>query len=286
MIFQWIKTHRQEFPLKAMCKVLDVSRSGFNAWSQRPPCERRLRQEQLSAKIAQVHSESRGTYGSPRVYRELLAQGEKLSENTAAKLMRALGIRSRIKRRFVPRTTDSNHDLPIAENSLGRDFKASAPNKKWVADITYISTEEGWLYLAAVMDLHSRKIVGWSMSDHMRVDLVADALKMAILRRRPEKGLLHHSDRGVQYASGDYRDLLSLYGVQCSMSRKGNCYDNAAMESFWSTLKTEFVYREEFRSREESRKGIFEYIEIFYNRIRRHSSLGYVSPEAFEAARN
>jgi transposase InsO family protein len=237
-------------------------------------------------RISEVHRESGCIYGSPRVYRELLSRGERVCENTVARLMQMQRIRSIIAKKFVPCTTDSRHDFPVADNALGRNFNAEGPNQKWVADITYIETQEGWLYLAGVMDLYSRKIVGWSMSDNMRVDLVADALKMALDRRRPGPELLHHSDRGVQYASTDYQALLARHGCVCSMSRTANCYDNAVMESFWGTLKTELVYHTKYATRDEARQSLFKYIEVFYNRIRRHSSLDYVSPEAFEAARN
>jgi transposase InsO family protein len=203
-----------------------------------------------------------------------------------AKVMRLAGLRAKVKRKFVPRTTDSAHGQPIAPNVLDRQFAAEAPNRKWAGDITYIPTDEGWLYLAGVIDLCSRRIVGWSMAEHMQTDLVADAMNMAIDRRQPGPGLLHHSDRGVQYASDDYQGLLGCHGIQISMSRKGNCWDNAVMESFWSTLKTELVHHEHYATRQEARQSIFEYIEVFYNRKRLHSSLGYVSPETFEASLN
>jgi transposase InsO family protein len=286
MKFAWIKAHQGQFPVTPMCRALSVSRSGFYAWLERPPSARAVRQTALVAQIDAVHRGSRQIYGSPRVHRELLEQGERVSENTVSRLMRLNRIRSKIARRFVPHTTDANHPYPVAENLLNRDFAAVAPNRKWVTDITYVETREGWLYVAAVLDLFSRKIVGWSMAEHMRTDLVADALKMALLRRKPHAGLLHHSDRGVQYASAGYQDLLAQNKCVCSMSRSGNCYDNAAMESFWGTLKTELVYRQVFASRAQAQTAIFEYIEVFYNRKRTHSSLNYKSPEAFEAALN
>jgi transposase InsO family protein len=189
-------------------------------------------------------------------------------------------------RRFVPRTTDSKHAHPVADNVLEQRFKATAPNRKWVTDVTYVETGEGWLYVASVLDLFSRKIVGWSMADHIRTDLVKDALQMALTSRQPERGLLHHSDRGVQYASGEYQRMLEKHHCICSMSRTGNCYDNAVMESFWKTLKTELVYQTRYATREQARQSIFEYIEVYYNRVRIHSSLNYKSPEAFEAALN
>jgi len=281
--FLFIEGHRRMWPVGLICRVLEVTRGGYYAWRGRKPSPRQQRQEELAGKIRSVHQANRRVYGSPRIHRELLAGGEKVCRNTVARLMNQRNIRARIKRKYVPRTTDSRHEHAVAKNVLDRRFDAVAPNRKWVADITYVATQEGWLYLAAVMDLCSRKIVGWSMGDHLRTDLVADALKMAIARRQPERGLLHHSDRGVQYASDDYQDLLKRNEIKCSMSEKGNCYDNAAMESFFATLKTELVHNEQYATHAAARASIFEYIEVFYNRNRRHSSLGYLSPEMFEA---
>lgn len=286
MKFAWIKAHQGEFPVTPMCQALDVSRSGFYAWRQRPLSPRAVRRAALVQQIAAVHRDSRQLYGSPRVYRELLDQGAQVAENTVAKLMHLHHIRSKVARRFTPHTTDAKHPYPVAENLLRRDFTAAAPNRKWVTDITYVETREGWLYVAAVLDLYSRKIVGWSMAEHLRTELAAAALEMALLRRKPDAGLLHHSDRGVQYASTAYQDLLAHNGCVCSMSRAGNCYDNAAMESFWGTLKTELVYQQMFATQAQAKAAIFEYIEVFYNRKRKHSSLNYTSPEAFEAALN
>jgi transposase InsO family protein len=284
--YAWIKAHREEFEIVALCRVLEVCPSGFYAWCRRGPSARELRRGELLNEIRRVHAESRGIYGSPRVFKELEAKGIKGSENSIAKLMNRAEIRSKTVKKFVPQTTDSKHAHPVAENVLERKFAAAEPDLKWVADITYIQTGEGWLYVAAVLDLCSRMVVGWSMAEHMRSSLVEDALKMALARRQPEAGLLHHTDRGAQYACGEYRELLAAQGFVCSMSRSGNCYDNAAMESFWGTLKTELVYHERYATREEAQLSIFEYIEVFYNRVRRHSSIGYVSPEAFEAALN
>jgi transposase InsO family protein len=267
-----------------ICRVLRVSRSGFYAWQRRRPSPRQRCQEELIGKIKTAYAQSRGLYGSPRVYRALLIDGQVVSRNTVAKLMRQERIRARTRRRFVPRTTDSRHQKPVADNLLARNFTAEAANHKWVADITYVPTNQGWLYLAAVLDCFSRKIVGWAMADHLQTDLVSDALTMALERRRPAKGLLHHSDRGVQYASEDYQQLLSRHGMQVSMSGKGDCWDNAVMESFWATLKTELIYQTRYETREQAKASIFEYTEVFYNRQRLHSSLGYVSPESFEAA--
>lgn len=285
MRFRFVKDHRRRWPVQVMCRVLKVTRSGFYAWLKREPSARQLRREKLLARIRVAHAENRELYGSPRVHRALLIEGEIVSRNTVAKLMRAAKIRARTRRRYVPRTTDSTHRQPIADNVLDRDFAAESPDRKWVADITYAPTGEGWLYLAAVLDCFSRKIVGWSMADHMETDLVAGALTMALQHRRPDGGkLLHHSDRGVQYASDDYQHLLTRHGITCSMSGRGDCYDNAMMESFWATLKTELIHHQKYATREQARQSIFEYVEVFYNRQRLHSSLGYKSPESFEAA--
>jgi transposase InsO family protein len=286
MKFAFIKDHLSHFPLEVCCQVLEVSRSWYYARAKRPASARATRRQNLAGKIKLVHEQNRKVYGSPRVCKALQAQGESVCENTVATLMKERQIRAKSKRKFVPTTTDSQHGQPIAKNVLNRQFDAPLPNQKWAVDITYIPTEEGWLYLAGVLDLCSRKIVGWSMADSLETTLVSDALKMAIGRRRPTQGLLHHSDRGVQYASEDYRYLLQSHGMQMSMSGKGDCWDNAAMESFWSTLKTELVNHENYATHEQARASIFEYIEVFYNRKRLHSSLGYLSPESFEASLN
>ena len=287
MKFAFIEEHlASQFPLEVICQVLEVSRSGYYAWQRRPDSNRAKRRDELALQIQRVHEENRRVYGSPRICKELKRQGQSVSENTVADIMNERNIRAKTKRKFVPRTTDANHHQPIARNVLDRQFQAELPDQKWAVDITYIPTGEGWLYLAGVIDLCSRKIVGWSMADHMETSLVSDALTMALVHRRPKQGLLHHSDRGVQYASDEYQRLLQNSGMEVSMSGKGDCWDNAVMESFWSTLKTEAVHREQFATREEARAAIFEYIEVFYNRKRLHSSLGYVSPEAFEASLN
>jgi transposase InsO family protein len=287
--FGWIEEHKDEFPADPMCRVLQVSRSGYYAWQGRqgrPPGPRAERRQELVKKIRDVHQESRQVYGSPRVYQELKAQGESVCENTVAKLMKEHQIRSVVRKRFRVKTTDSSHAHPIAPNVLERQFQQDLPDQAWAADITYVPTEEGWLYLAAVIDLCSRKVVGWAMADHLRAQLCTEALEMALARRKPGAGLLHHSDRGVQYACNDYRELLEEHGIQCSMSGKGDCYDNAVIESFFKTLKTELVYQHEYQSREEAKRSIFEYVEVFYNRKRRHSSLGYLSPCEYEAQLN
>ena len=274
------------YPVEIACDALGVSRSGYYAWRDRPAGARAERRAALAAKARAVHEANRRVYGSPRVHAALVASGERVCENTVAKVMRGQQIRAKTARKFVPRTTDGSHDRPVADNVLNRRFDATLPDRKWAADVTYVPTGQGWLYLAGVIDLCSRKLVGWSMAEHMRTDLVADALAMAIARRSPAAGLLHHSDRGVQYASDAYQALLAENGIACSMSGKGDCYDNAVMESFWGTLKAELVNHERYATRDEARASIFEYVEVFYNRHRLHSSLGYVSPEQFEAALN
>jgi len=286
MRYAFIEDHRGTYPVQLLCDVLEVSRSGFYDFLGRSPSARDKRHAQLVAQVQEAFHARRQTYGSPRITRELAGQGVSVCRNTVARIMRDEGLAGRRPRRFVPRTTDPSHEHPIAANRLDRQFEPGAGTPAWVADITYVHTDEGWLYVAAVMDLRSRKIVGWAMADHMRVDLVLEALHMALGRAAVGNGLVHHSDRGVQYACGEYRKLLEARGITCSMSRTGNCYDNAVMESFWATLKVEEIYRQNYATRDQARKAIFEYIEVFYNRIRRHSALGYLSPEAFEASLN
>ncbi len=283
MRYRFIQKHKNEYSVRLLCRVLKVSPAGFYAWFRRPKSKRERANEQLLAKIRVFHAESQGIYGVPRVYRDLRAQGLRCGKNRVARLMRAHGIRSKMARkRYKVVTTDSKHDYTLAANILNRNFKAEGPNQKWVADITFIRTREGWLYLAVVLDLYSRAVVGWAVSSDMRVRLTASALQMAVSRRRMSPGLVHHSDRGVQYAAEDYQQLLKQHGMVPSMSRKGDCYDNAVVESFFHTLKTELVYHCKYRTREEARKSISEYIEVFYNRKRRHSSIGYMAPLEFE----
>jgi putative transposase len=284
--YAFIQSCLTEYSVECSCLVLEVSRSGYYDWLERPVSAAAKRMEELKVKIKKVHEENRRVYGSRRVCAALKAEGETVCVNTVARGMKELEIQAKTKENFIPCTTDSRHQQPVAENILDRQFTAELPNQKWATDITYIPTGEGWLYLAGVIDLCSRKIVGWSMADHMKTDLVSDALKMAITRRLPGPDLLHHSDRGVQYASDDYQHLLQSHQMQSSMSGRGNCWDNACAESFWATLKTELVHHEQYATREQARQSIFEYIEIFYNRKRLHSSLGYLSPEAFEARFN
>jgi transposase InsO family protein len=282
MKFQFIEDHRTEFEITAMCRALEVSRSGYYAWRSRPVSPRKMANDNLLDQIKAVHQRSRQTYGSPRIHAELVEGGTRCSQNRVARLMRLNGLAGQQKRAFKVKTTDSNHDYPVAPNLLEQQFVASQPNQTWLADITYIPTDEGWLYLAVVMDLYSRRIVGWAMSDSLQRQLVLDALTMALQARRPPPGLIHHSDRGSQYASQDYQDLLTSHRLCCSMSRAANCYDNAPMESFFGTLKTELVHHRHYPSRAAARTDIFEYIELFYNRYRRHSALAYLSPLRFE----
>ena len=286
MKFFWMQQHREVFDLAAMGEVLQVSRQGYYAWQDRPAAPATLRRQELREQIRQIHAASDQTYGSPRIQVELVERQITCCVNTVARVMKRAGIRACTTSRFVPQTTDSQHDQPVFENVLNREFTAELPHQKWVCDITYIPTGEGWLYLAAVLDLCSRKIVGWSMAEHLRTELCTEALHMAIQTRKPSPGWLHHSDRGCQYASEEYQKQLDLLGITCSMSRVGNCYDNAVIESFWGTLKTEHVYRQEFATREAAKTSIFLWIEGWYNRRRRHSAIGYQSPEAFEAGLN
>jgi transposase InsO family protein len=279
--FAFISAEKASTPVSVLCRVLEVTRSGFYAWQQRAPSERAIDDQKLALEIAAIHKASGETYGSPRVHAELRANGFEVSRKRVARLMRELGIKSRRKRRFKA-TTDSGHKLPVADNVLDRKFDVDAPNVAWVTDITYVWTDEGWLYLAAILDLFSRRVVGHAMSERIDRALVLEALRDAAGRRIPDMGLLHHSDRGSQYASNDYQGALRELGVVCSMSRKGNCWDNAVAESFFATLKTECIYSRRFSTRTEARKAIFHFIEGFYNARRRHSTLGYVSPMEFE----
>jgi putative transposase len=279
---------KAEHPILELCEAFDVSRSGYYDWSQRrqAPGPRAAEDAVLRERIKSLHQESRETYGSPRIQKDLREEGARHGRNRIARLMREQGLCGRQSRRYRVVTTDSNHDQPIAPNRLAEAPAPTAPNQQWVADITYVQTAEGWLYVAAVMDLYSRRIVGWAMSDRIDTALVLMAWNMAILHRHAPKDVLFHSDRGVQYASAEFRQALVQCAARASMSRKACCYDNAAMEAFWSTLKLELIYRREFASRLQARQEIFEYIEAFYNTRRRHSSLGYLSPAAFENSLN
>lgn len=274
-------SYREEFPVERMCRLFGVSSSGYYAWRDRPRSKRRQENEALLKEIREIHRLSRRTYGSPRVHAELLARGFLTGRHRVARLMQTAEIRGRRPRKRR-QTTDSRHNFPVAPNLLNQDFQAEQPNQKWLTDITYIWTAEGWLYLATVLDLFSRKIVGWAMEATLASCLVEKALQMAIQTRRPGAGVLHHSDRGSQYAGAPYQTSLTAFRMQVSMSRTANCYDNAPMESFFSSLKVEQVHFRDYKSRKEAKTDIFDYIEVFYNRIRRHSSLGYLSPDAFE----
>jgi transposase InsO family protein len=281
--FSFIEGHKSRWPVTLLCEALSVSTSGFYAWLSRPQSEQELRREAILTEIHAIHLEFKRRNGSPRIHAELNARGFACSVNTVAKLMHDNDIRAKTARKFR-NTTDSKHSRPVADNILDRQFNPSKPNETWLADITYIWTREGWLYLAAVEDLYSRMVPGWSMAEHMESRLVVDAMAMAIARRLPEEGLLAHSDRGSQYASEHYQTVLHRHGIECSMSGKGQCWDNAPMESFFATLKKELVYDEDYHTREQARASIFEYIETYYNHKRRHSALGYLSPVEFEKA--
>lgn len=273
---------RAKYPVRMMCRALGVSRSGYYDWVDRPESARAQRHRALTDKIRCFHQASRDTYGAPRIREDLLESGEPVGENTVALLMQRAGIVPKTVRKFRV-TTDSRKTVP-APNQLERQFTAGQPNERWVSDITFIPTREGWLYLAVIIDLYFRAVIGWSMHARMKTELVTDALRMALMRRKVRSPLLLHSDQGSQYAAADYRALLAMHGIECSMSRKGNCWDNAVAESFFHTLKTELVHHEDYRSRSEAKASIFEYIEVFYNRQRRHSHLGQVAPLAFEKA--
>jgi transposase InsO family protein len=279
--FDAIEAEKANYSVALMCRVLEVSRAGYYASRGRPESHRAKANRQLSTKIHAVYETSRRTYGSPRVYLELRGGGHEAGRHRVARLMRREGLVARKKKRFRV-TTQSNHSEPIARNVLARNFEVKKPNQVWVGDITYLPTADGWLYLAVLLDLHSRAVVGWAMSEYLDASLALAALRMALERRQPAPGLVHHSDRGVQYACEAYRGALAANGLVPSMSRKGNCWDNAPAESFFGTLKVELVGDRVFPSRAVARTEVFEYVEAFYNRTRRHSSLGYASPAEFE----
>jgi len=279
--YAWIDEQRRRYPLDDLCRMLDVSESGYRAWKRGgKPGKKRLTDAQMLALIRAIHTELKGAYGSPRMVKELRSRGFSASKTRVERLMRENGIKARHKRRYKV-TTDSKHSLPVAPNLLERDFTPEAPNRVWTSDITYLWTGEGWLYLAIVLDLFNREVVGWSLKPRMTADIVTDALTMAWFRRKPDAGLIHHSDRGSQYASHAFRAKLREYGMVCSMSRKGNCWDNAPTESWFNSFKNERVYGERFETRDEVKATAFEYIEVFYNRKRLHSTLGYKSPAQF-----
>ncbi len=282
MSYAVIRDSVAEFPIQLMCEVLGVSRSGYYAWRRREVSEHARADRALAGEIRAVHEQSFGRYGSPRVHAELRGRGCRHGRKRVARLMREMGLSARRRRRFT-RTTDSAHPFPLAPNLLQRNFTAMAPDRVWLADITYIWTEEGWLYLAVVLDLFTRRVVGWAMADHLGHELALTALDMAIQRCRPACGLLHHSDRGVQYAAHAYRQTLKQNGILASMSRKGDCWDNAPMESFFASLKGELIERHTYRTRADARADVFAYIEGWYNRRRIHSAIGYKTPEQMAA---
>ena len=284
MRFQFIATEKAAFPIRLLCRTLQVSRAGFYAWPGRAPSARARADQRLGIEIATIHAETRRRYGSPRVRAELVKRGRRTSRKRVARLMRIRGLAGRRRRRFRV-TTQSRHPFPIAANLLARQFERSAPDQAWLTDITYIPTGEGWLYLAVILDLCSRFVVGWAMNERITDDLTLDALGMALARRRPPAGLLHHSDRGSQYASGEYQRVLAHHGIVCSMSRRGDCWDNAVAESFFATLKVELVHDAAWATRAVARPELFEYLEVFYNGQRRHSALDYLSPREFEQRR-
>jgi transposase InsO family protein len=279
--YAFIRDHEYEFRVVTMCRVLEVSTSGYYDWRRRVPSQRALRRMVLDDLIRDVFFALKQRCGSPRVWRRLQELGFAVGEDFVARRMRALGLRAKAARKFKA-TTDSQHNLPVAENLLQRDFRATAPNQKWVGDITYLRTTQGWLYLAVLIDLYSRRVVGWSMGERMTANLVCDALRMAWFRNRRPREVIVHTDRGSQYCSAAFQGLLKAFGMRSSMSRKGDCWDNAVAESFFHTLKVEAINGEPLRSRVALKEHAFEYIEVYYNRQRLHSSIGYLTPEQFE----
>jgi putative transposase len=277
--YAFIEQLGDSYPLQMLCTALQVSDSGFTSWQRSDGPQQWLSDSALLKRIREIHEETKAAYGSPRIYQELKGLGIPVSKGRVERLMRENGLRGRHKRRFKA-TTDSKHTLPVAPNRLEQNFATARPDQAWTADITYIATAEGWLYLAIVLDLYTRQIVGWAMRERMTKDLVIDALRMAWFRRRPPPGLIHHSDRGSQYCSHDFQKQLAAYGMLASMSRKGNCWDNATSESFFNSLKNERVHGSRYETRDAARADVFEYIEVFYNRSRRHSALGGQSPAA------
>lgn len=283
MKYAFIVAERATFPVRRLCRLIGVAASAFYAWLRRGPTKRLQDEVVLVAEIHGIFEESGKTYGSPRIHAELRARGCRIGRKRVARLMREHSLVVLRKKRRQPVTTDSRHGHPIAPNLLEQKFETTKPNATWLADITYVATGEGWLYVAAIKDMATREIVGWAMDDHLRAELCERALLMAIQRRQPPKGLIHHSDRGVQYASTSYQKILKRHGLTSSMSRKGNCLDNAPMESFFGSMKNELVHRTRFATREDAKRALFWWIESFYNRRRRHSALGYMTPaQAFE----
>lgn len=275
-----MKQWEVHYPVETLCQVLDVSRSGYYAWSKRPPSQRAREDDVLRVAIRAAHKQTRETYGARRLQPELASQGHIAGRDRIDRLRKSMGIRCKQKTKFKA-TTNSKHNMPVAENVLNQTFNAQQPNEVWVADITYIPTDEGWLYLSGIKDQCTAEIVGYAMNERMTKELTCSALRKAINAKRPGKGLIHHSDRGTQYCAEEYRKLLKEHNITASMSRRGNCYDNAPMESFWGSLKTELVHHRRYATRAEAEASIREYIEIFYNRQRRHSSIGNVAPAVF-----
>ncbi len=282
MKYRVIQEQDRRYPIRLMCRALAVSAAGYYAWRSRPESARSVSARTVLSAIRVIHRESRETYGSPSIWDALRKQGHRIGAHRVARLMRQDGIRAKTVKKWRA-TTPSNHRLPVAANTLDRQFTVEAPNRVWAGDITYVWTTEGWLYLAVLLDLYSRRVIGWAMGHRLTVDLAERALTMALANRTPLAGLLYHSDRGSQYAATSYRHVLAAHGITASMSRKGNCWDNACIESFFGTLKRELVYHRHYATRDDATQDIFEYIEVFYNRQRRHSTLGYHSPAEYEA---
>lgn len=283
MKYAWIRDQREHYPLASLCRLLDVSTSGYADWLASGGPSQWLSDAQLLTLVRSTFAEFDGAYGAPRIYRELRAKKHPVSKERIRRLMKQAGLKARHKRRYKV-TTDSKHNLPVAPNLLNRQFTVDKPDQVWTTDITYIPTQEGWLYLAVVMDLYTRAIIGWAMDSRMTRELTMSALRMAWFRRHPKPGVLHHSDRGSQYCSHDYQQQLRNYGMTASMSRKGNCWDNAPMESFFNSLKNERVFHRRYATRSAAKADLFDYIEVFYNRKRRHSSMNYESPATHYAA--
>ena len=282
MRYRAIQEHDRRYPIRLMCRALTVSPAGYYAWAGRPESRRSVHNRTLLSAIRVIHRESRETYGSPSIWDALIKRGHGVGEHRVARLMRLEGIRAKTVKKWRA-TTDSAPTSPVATNTLNRQFQVEQPNRVWAGDLTYVWTTEGWLYLAVVLDLYSRTVIGWAMGPRLTVELAEGALTMALANRKPSAGLLHHSDRGSQYAATRYQQLLATHGMTISMSRRGNCWDNACVESFFGTLKRELVYHRHYATRDDAKRDIFEYIEVFYNRLRRHSTLGYDSPAEFEA---
>ena len=282
MRYRAIQEHDRRYPIRLMCRALNVSPAGYYAWRDRPESRRAIANRTLLSAIRVIHGEFRATYGSPSIWDALIKRGHAVGKHRVARLMRGAGIRANSIKKWRA-TTQSSHRLPVAENTLHRQFTVPHPNRVWAGDITYVWTTEGWLYLAVMLDLYSRRVVGWAMSQRLTGELAERALLMALTNRQPRAGLRHHSDRGSQYAATNYQQVLTTHGITPSMSRTGNCWDNACVESFFGTLKRELVYHRHYATRDDAKQDIFEYIEVFYNRKRRHSTLGYASPAEYEA---